>query len=156
MFFPIRRQAVSIKSTLSYSIERDVFYDTDHGFQNQSFALWRSIATRYKDSKTVAGDFIFRNIADGSAAYDLLDQPEYHQYSPRLDIVQNYTERLIGEIREVDTNHFLILVGVEFYSISNKDSRNLYSKVLIMAPTSKCMQTVGFLIWKTILLMDTT
>lgn len=62
--------------------------------QNQTVALWRAIATRYKDEKIIAG-------------YDLLNEPGYLNSA---DLIEMYT-RLIEAVREVDPHHMVIIEG---------------------------------------------
>ncbi|MFA5033737.1 MAG: cellulase family glycosylhydrolase [bacterium] len=64
----------------------------DENNKLRTIALWRAIAERYKNRTIVAG-------------YDLLNEP-----SEESQLVDIYT-RIIQAIREVDTNHMLILEG---------------------------------------------
>ncbi len=62
--------------------------------QEQTIALWRAIAGRYKDEKIIAG-------------YDLLNEPGY--INP-ADLITIY-HQIIVAIREVDPYHMVILEG---------------------------------------------
>jgi hypothetical protein len=65
--------------------------------QARTIALWKAIASRYKDRKIVAG-------------YDLLNEPLLANGTKLVD----FYEKLISAIREVDPYHLLILEGTQF------------------------------------------
>src|SRR5579884_2207514 len=73
--------------------------------QDATVSLWRTIAARYKDEPIVLG-------------YDLLNEP-----IPNLPAVEIYNDRLeplykriVAAIREVDSNHVVILGGAQWDS----------------------------------------
>lgn len=71
--------------------------------QARTCSIWRTIAARYKDEETVLG-------------YDLLNEPLpaiYRQYYPLLEPLY---KRIAASIRQVDTEHILILEGVNWAS----------------------------------------
>ena len=66
-------------------------------YRSRTIALWKAIASRYKDRKIVAG-------------YDLLNEP----LLANGDKLVSFYQQLIPAIREVDPYHLLILEGTEF------------------------------------------
>ena len=66
-------------------------------YQDRLALLWRKIAERYKDKEIIAG-------------YDLLNEPAADTMT---ELNQAYS-RIIKKIREVDTNHIIILEGNKF------------------------------------------
>jgi len=73
--------------------------------QQETIALWRRLASRYKDEPAVLG-------------YDLLNEPV-----PHFPALQRYNaaleplfKRIVAAIREVDTNHVVILTGAQWDS----------------------------------------
>ncbi len=64
--------------------------------QERTIALWHAIAQRYRDRP-------------GWAAYDLLNEPK----PTSSDLVALYT-RIVAGIRQVDTNHMVMVQGNEF------------------------------------------
>jgi aryl-phospho-beta-D-glucosidase BglC (GH1 family) len=87
---------------------------TDETNMAQTEALWVTLAERYKDNDTVAG-------------YDLLNEPEgtpggeMNANTPQWD----YYDRLYKAIREVDTNHIIIMEAI--WEAINLPSPSLYS-----------------------------
>lgn len=75
---------------------------TDRRNQELTIALWRMIAERYRDEPAVAG-------------YDLLNEPlpNDHRYRYSAELVALYKE-LITEIRQVDSDHLIILEGTHW------------------------------------------
>ncbi|MDX1341261.1 MAG: cellulase family glycosylhydrolase [Reinekea sp.] len=74
------------------------FWDSTAG-QNGVIALWKEIATRYKNQPAVLG-------------YNLVNEPNNypHSITEKTEIWQFYIAA-INEIRTVDTNHLIILDG---------------------------------------------
>lgn len=75
-------------------------------FQNRSFqedliSLWRRIAARYRDEKTIAG-------------YDLLNEPLPEFFSGYNDRVLPLYREITKAIREVDPHHMIIVEGVHW------------------------------------------
>ncbi len=73
--------------------------------QEETIALWRRLAARYKDDPAVLG-------------YDLLNEPIPHfpnlqKYNPLLE---PFYKRLVAAVREVDKNHVVILGGAQWDS----------------------------------------
>ena len=73
--------------------------------QQETIALWRRVATRYKNEPAVLG-------------YDLLNEP-----IPHFPALQKYNaalepllRRIVAAIREVDANHVVILTGAQWDS----------------------------------------
>jgi len=71
--------------------------------QDRTVAMWRDIASRYRDEPAVLG-------------YDLLNepipnQPVLEKYNDRLEPLY---KRIVGAIRDVDTNHIVILGGAQW------------------------------------------
>jgi aryl-phospho-beta-D-glucosidase BglC (GH1 family) len=79
-------------------------YDSPEA-QQQTIDTWKRIAAHYRDSKTVIG-------------YDLLNEPIPHY--PRLQVYNKDLEplyrRIVAGVREVDTNHIVILGGAQWDS----------------------------------------
>ncbi|HTL82111.1 MAG TPA: cellulase family glycosylhydrolase [Bacteroidia bacterium] len=65
--------------------------------KNKTIELWKQIAARYANETTVAG-------------YDLLNEP----IPTKGDSLEKMYERIIAQIRTVDTNHLVILEGGNF------------------------------------------
>ncbi|MEN3306980.1 MAG: endoglucanase [Micromonosporaceae bacterium] len=63
-------------------------------FQDRTVHLWRAIAARYKDNPWVAG-------------YNPINEPA----DPSAERVGPFYQRLVDEIRKIDTNHILFLDG---------------------------------------------
>ena len=77
-------------------------YDSPHE-QQHTIAVWKRIATHYRDSETVLG-------------YDLLNEPiphypELKKYDSQLEPLYR---RMVAGIREVDKNHIVILGGAQW------------------------------------------
>jgi aryl-phospho-beta-D-glucosidase BglC (GH1 family) len=70
-------------------------------FQEQMVALWREIASRYADEPYLMG-------------YDLLNEPYLMPSKPGA--LQNFYDRVTKAIREVDTNHVILLEG-DFFAM---------------------------------------
>jgi len=75
----------------------------DEASQRKTAAIWRRIAEHYRNNKTVIG-------------YDLLNEPiphypELRKYNPRLEPLY---KKIAAAIREVDTNHVLVLGGAQW------------------------------------------
>lgn len=66
----------------------------------RTIKLWKAIASRYKDQKIIAG-------------YDLLNEPQIPWFTPVEKFIDVYV-RIIKAIREVDSNHMVILSGAGF------------------------------------------
>lgn len=73
------------------------YYGPDE--QQQTADLWKTLASRYKDETIIAG-------------YDLLNEP--HQIDP--DTYQTYMQKVVDAIREVDTNHLIIVEAINSYT----------------------------------------
>jgi len=67
--------------------------------QDLTVALWKAIATRYRDRRIVAG-------------YDLINEP----LPPNGQDLVSLEERIVAAIREVDPNHLVIVEGGKFSS----------------------------------------
>jgi hypothetical protein len=67
-------------------------------FQDQIVALWRDLASRYRDNPWVAG-------------YDVLNEPGYGLTKRDLN---NFYARIIAAIRETDKDHIIFLEGDDF------------------------------------------
>ena len=65
----------------------------------RTLALWKAIATRYKDRQIVAG-------------YDLINEPGPPNHSALIDAYQ----KIINVVRAVDPHHMIILEGGDFAS----------------------------------------
>jgi aryl-phospho-beta-D-glucosidase BglC (GH1 family) len=79
-------------------------FESDNA-QQQTVALWRAIAMRYRDERTVLG-------------YDLLNEPIPHfpavqKYNSKLEPLY---KRIVAGVREVDRNHVVILGGAQWDS----------------------------------------
>ncbi len=77
--------------------EQSIWKSDDH--KERTIALWKAIAQRYKDRKSVAG-------------YDLVNEPLPPQGRDLLDLEQ----RLVAAIRQVDRRHLIIVEGDKFSS----------------------------------------
>jgi aryl-phospho-beta-D-glucosidase BglC (GH1 family) len=71
--------------------------------QQELIAIWKRIATHYRDSETILG-------------YDLLNEPiphypELKKYNSQLEQIYH---RVVDGIREVDHNHIVILGGAQW------------------------------------------
>ncbi len=60
--------------------------------QNRLIALWKAIASRYKNEPTILG-------------YDLINEPRSHNSKEWY----TYAEQIVTEIRKADTNHMIVL-----------------------------------------------
>ncbi|MBK8417487.1 MAG: cellulase family glycosylhydrolase [Anaerolineales bacterium] len=65
---------------------------TDPESQAQTADLWRMLADRYKDETIIA-------------AYDLMNEP----FNLEPAVYQSYMQKVVDAIREVDTNHLIIV-----------------------------------------------
>ncbi|PIR43844.1 hypothetical protein COV24_00590 [candidate division WWE3 bacterium CG10_big_fil_rev_8_21_14_0_10_32_10] len=75
-------------------------------YQKQTVNVWRQVAERYKDKTIVAG-------------YDLINEPDTKNPDTLLKLYND----IIKNIREVDSNHLIIIEGNKFakdFSIFNK------------------------------------
>ncbi len=72
------------------------FYNSEDKIK-RTVALWKSIASRYRGRKIIAG-------------YDLLNEPQLPWFAPAEKLVDIYV-RITRGIREVDTEHMIILSG---------------------------------------------
>jgi endoglucanase len=71
--------------------------------QELTISLWRKLAARYRDQRTVLG-------------YDLLNEPIAHYFdtavlNPKLEPLYR---RIVASIREVDRNHLIFLGGAQW------------------------------------------
>ena len=71
--------------------------------QDRTIAIWRKIATRYRDEPTVV-------------AYELLNEPiphfeGYEQFNPLLEPLY---QRMVAAIREIDPHHLIVLGGAQW------------------------------------------
>lgn len=75
---------------------------TNSRYRELTLGLWRMLAERYRDDRTVAG-------------YDLLNEPlpEPYQHKHSTDLVHLYRE-LTAAIREVDADHLIIYEGTHW------------------------------------------
>ncbi|HEX9111574.1 MAG TPA: cellulase family glycosylhydrolase [Terriglobales bacterium] len=73
--------------------------------QEHLIAVWRRLATHYRDQSTVLG-------------YDLLNEPIPHfpQLAASNPLLEPLYKKLSGEIRKVDTHHILFLGGAQWDS----------------------------------------
>ena len=73
--------------------------------QEHLIAIWRRLATHYRDESTVLG-------------YDLLNEPIPHfpKLAPLNPLLEPLYKKLSGEIRKVDTHHILFLGGAQWDS----------------------------------------
>ena len=78
-----------------YQLLEPQLFDAD-GRRDETRAMWRQLALRYRDEPTVLG-------------YDLLNEPDVPA-SPAVDLMTVY-RALVAEIRAVDSSHLLILEG---------------------------------------------
>lgn len=71
--------------------------------QEHLIAVWRRLATRYRDEPTVLG-------------YDLLNEPipTYPKLKPLNSLLEPLYKKLSGEIRKVDIHHILFLGGAQW------------------------------------------
>ena len=72
--------------------------------------IWRDVATRYRDDKTVA-------------AYDLLNEPrrKAHRFGGKLNF--DFYDRLYKAVREVDGNHLILIECFSFPTNGGKIKR---------------------------------
>lgn len=64
----------------------------------RTIALWKEIASRYKDEETIAG-------------YDLLNEPAWGELGPQNIDLRNLYIGITSAIRSVDTNHIVYIEG---------------------------------------------
>ena len=107
--------------------------DDSHGYpwlmtseesQLQFVAIWKSIAEHYKNEPVIMG-------------YDLLNEPIAHYFSDDLKMLNAALEpvykRAVAAIREVDTNHIIMLGGAQWngnfkvFTDSKFDSKLMYT-----------------------------
>ena len=71
--------------------------------QEHLIAIWRRLATRYRDEPAVLG-------------YDLLNEPipDYPKLAPLNSLLEPLYKKLSGEIRKVDSHHILFLGGAQW------------------------------------------
>jgi len=72
--------------------------------QQTTIALWKKIASRYKNEKIVIG-------------YDLLNEPIPHFYENKEDLnklLEPFYKKLTSAIRSVDKNHIIFLGGAQW------------------------------------------
>ena len=71
--------------------------------QEHLFAIWRRLATHYRDEPAVLG-------------YDLLNEPIPHfpKLAPLNSSLEPLYKKLSGEIRKVDAHHILLLGGAQW------------------------------------------
>ena len=74
--------------------DKELIWDSEEK-KRRTIALWKAIASRYKDKQIIAG-------------YDLLNEPHPHH---KEDLVEIY-KRITAAIREVDPHHMVILEGI--------------------------------------------
>lgn len=78
---------------------------TDEEAQSEFIAIWQKIATRYKDEPTILG-------------YELMNEPIAHYFADDLEMLNARMEplckRTVAAIREVDTEHIILLGGVQW------------------------------------------
>ncbi|MBL8078930.1 MAG: cellulase family glycosylhydrolase [Anaerolineales bacterium] len=67
--------------------------------QQQTADLWRTLADRYKDEHIIAG-------------YDLLNEPADVESA----VYQAYMQKVVNAIREVDSNHLIIVEAINEYT----------------------------------------
>ena len=81
--------------------------------EQKTVDLWVNIANHYKDNDTVCG-------------YDLLNEPENHRGETMSKDTPQWAfyDRLFRAIREVDTNHIIIMEGV--WEINSLPAPSLY------------------------------
>lgn len=76
---------------------------TEEKYRMELISLWRDIAARYRDEPVVAG-------------YDLLNEPLPDWWSRYNVLLMPLYGELIASIREIDTNHLIILEGAHWAS----------------------------------------
>ena len=71
--------------------------------QEQLVAIWRRLATHYRDEPAVLG-------------YDLLNEPipDYPKLAPLNSLLEPLYKKLSGEIRKIDAHHILFLGGAQW------------------------------------------
>jgi endoglucanase len=71
--------------------------------QEQLIAIWRRLATHYRDEPAVLG-------------YDLLNEPipDYPKLAPLNSLLEPLYKKLSGEIRKIDAHHILFLGGAQW------------------------------------------
>lgn len=77
------------------------FFESEENIK-RTVALWKAIANRYKNRQIIAG-------------YDLLNEPQIPLFTPAQKFIDVYI-RIVKAIREVDSNHMVILSGAGFTS----------------------------------------
>lgn len=87
------------------------FYESEINIR-RTVALWKAIADRYSDNRIIAG-------------YDLLNEPQLPLFTPGQKLVDIYIQ-IVRAIREVDTEHMVILSGA---GIASDDLGMFTSKV---------------------------
>jgi len=87
-------------------------FSYDPESQEKTADLWKAMASRYKDETIIAG-------------YDLLNEPSQITSS----IYQTYMQKVVDAIREVDSNHLIIVEAINGYTpefVTVNDSNIMY------------------------------
>ncbi len=87
------------------------FYKSEKNIE-QTVALWKEIAKKYKDREIIAG-------------YDLLNEPQIPLFNPPETLTDVYT-RIVKAVREIDANHMIFLAGAGFFS----EDLTIFKKVI--------------------------
>lgn len=97
---------------------------TSEESQQQFASIWKNIAAHYKDEPVILG-------------YDLLNEPIAHYFSDDLKMLNAALEpvykKAVAAIREVDTNHIVMLGGAQWdsnfkvFTDSKFDSKLMYT-----------------------------
>ena len=95
--------------------DRNLF--TDYNLQNRLVALWRVIAEYYKNEPVIAG-------------YDIVNEPtanpvdgENAPYANTFTLYQSIVQRVVDAIREVDTNHIIIVERLWINNVTNPNDQ---------------------------------
>jgi aryl-phospho-beta-D-glucosidase BglC (GH1 family) len=79
-------------------------------YQDRYLALWQEFARRYKNSAVIAGYDVLNEPCSNN---DLGDYPWniYSNYKPNFERMNSVYQRLVSEIRKVDSRHIIFLEG---------------------------------------------
>ncbi len=95
------------------------FLYTDSGCQQQTIAIWKRIATRYRNEPIILG-------------YDLLNEPIAHFFEQNKlnPLLEPLYRRIVNAIRQVDKNHLIFLEGAQWASQFNIFSKPFDDKLV--------------------------
>ena len=110
-----KEAGVYLDINMHYVPGQDIWsVSTDPESQTQTTDLWRKLADRYKDETIIAG-------------YDLMNEP----FNVESTVYQSYMQKVVDAIREVDTNHLIIVEvipgpGYNHQFVTVKDDNVMY------------------------------